>query len=265
MDDDRLDPALAAVERLRAAVLATRASGNWFSDQLDRVDLVQHSVARWVTDAGATFREFDSSLRHAVASPDREEVPDHDPIGTLEDAIVRAVAVRDRLRSLAALVFGSKCLNVSGRTVRFEPNESDLRRRLGDLAANGAAHAGRVKTLFEQAAEHPAVGMRNDVIHALSPFPELVETCWINIARLDSRGGIVSWSPGPLYPKGTLDQADAQPWTLYGWAVDTAEDAFGLLVELTDELAALVEEVGEIEPPPAVYLPPAGQALLDRP
>ncbi len=93
----------AAANQLHEAVLATRASDRWFRDQLQVLDLVQYSVAQWASDIASTFREIDQALALAEASPDKEEAPDHDPVGALEDALIGAVAVRDRLRSLAAL------------------------------------------------------------------------------------------------------------------------------------------------------------------
>lgn len=265
MSNRRLDDALAASQRLREAILATRASDAWWRDQVGVFDIAQASVARWALDVGTTFREFDDALSAADASPDRDEAPGHDPVAELEDALIRAVAVRDRLRAAAALVFGARCLKPSRPGVRFEPSESDLRRRLSEMAAGGAQRAGRVKSSFEQIAEHPAMDMRNAVIHSLGPFPELVEVCWIQKAHLDEGGGIRAWESGPLYPRGSLDQGDAKPWTLFGWARDTADDAYGLLVKLTDDLASLIEDVGVMEPPPSVFVQPDGTAVLDRP
>jgi hypothetical protein len=152
--------------RLREAVLATRATNQWFPDQLHVLDLVQHSVAQWAYDIGATLRDIDDALASSRASPDREEVHDHDPVAALEDALVGAVGVRDRLRSLAVLVFGAKCLRPAGRGVRFEPSERDLRRRLGEIAGDGFVRAGQVKLLFEEIADHDAIHMRNAIVRS---------------------------------------------------------------------------------------------------
>ncbi len=255
----------AAANQLHEAVLATRASDRWFRDQLQVLDLVQYSVAQWASDIASTFREIDQALALAEASPDKEEAPDHDPVGALEDALIGAVAVRDRLRSLAALFFGARCLRTAGNGVRFEPSERDLRRRLSELTATGFARAAHVKSLFEEIADHDAIHMRNALVHALAPFPQLTATCWIQKAILDNENRIIGWECGPLYPRGSLDQVDANPLTLFRWARETAVDARDRLTALTEELAALVKEVGEIEPPPSVWVPREGPALLAPP
>jgi hypothetical protein len=251
--------------RLREAVLATRATNQWFPDQLHVLDLVQHSVAQWAYDIGATLRDIDDALASSRASPDREEVHDHDPVAALEDALVGAVGVRDRLRSLAVLVFGAKCLRPAGRGVRFEPSERDLRRRLGEIAGDGFVRAGQVKLLFEEIADHDAIHMRNAIVHALAPFPQLTPTCWIQKAILNEEGHILAWESGALYPRGSLDQPDGNPVTLFRWASETAADARERLIHLTSELATLIEEVGEVAPPPSVWVPTSGPALLARP
>lgn len=265
MTEDRRERATEAASRLADAVRATRASDEWPSKHLHVFDVVQASVARWAQDTATTFAEYADALGEATASPDREEVPNHDPVSALEESFMRAVGVRDRLRSLAALVVGSRCLRLDGPGVSFEPNERDLRRRLGDLAEARMRRAGAVKTLFEQVADHPAIRIRNDVLHALAPFPELVETCWINKVRLDERGNVKFDGLGPLYPAGTLDHDDASPMRLYRSALETSEEAFELLVRLTTELATLIEELGDLQMPPSVYVTHDGSALLERP
>jgi len=49
---------LAAAARLRAAILATRASDNWHADEAAIIYLVQLSIARWAYDLAQTFREL---------------------------------------------------------------------------------------------------------------------------------------------------------------------------------------------------------------
>jgi len=166
---------------------------------------------------------------------------------------------------VAAQVFGSDRLRRDKPGVRFDPNESALRHRLSELGAEGFARAGTLKTLFEQIAEHPALALRNGVVHALAPFPELAEVCWIRKAHLDEKGGIVAWERGPLYPEGSLDQGDAKPWTLFRWARTSTEDGFVRLIELTETLAALVSDVGVVEPPASVFIWPDGRVQFERP
>lgn len=260
-----LERALAAATTLREAILATSASENWYSDEAMIVDLVQHSIGRWAYDLAQTFRELAEALNRAAASPDHDETPDHDPVGDLEFALIKVVSARDALRAVGAQVFGSDRLRLDKPGVRFDPDESALRHRLSELGAEGFARAGKLKTIFEQIAEHPAIALRNGVVHALAPFPEVAEVCWIRKAHLDEKGGIVAWERGPLYPEGSLDQRDAKPWTLFRWALTSAEDGFVRLIELTESLAALVSDVGVVEPPASVFIWPDGRVQLERP
>jgi hypothetical protein len=102
-------------------------------------------------------------------------------------------------------------------------------------------------------------------VHALAPFPQLTPTCWIQKAILNEEGHILAWESGALYPRGSLDQPDGNPVTLFRWASETAADARERLIHLTSELATLIEEVGEVAPPPSVWVPTSGPALLARP
>jgi hypothetical protein len=260
-----LERALAATTELREAILATRASEEWYSDEAQIVDLVQHSIARWAHDLGRTFRELAEALGRAAASPDRDEAPDHDPVGDLEFALIKVVSGRDALRAIASQVFGADRLRLDKPGVRFDPIESSLRQCLSELGAEGFRHAGKLKTMLEEIAEHPAVALRNGVVHALAPFPELTEVCWIRKTYLDERGGIVHWERGPLYPEGSLELGDAKPWTLYRWAYGSAEDAFMRLIVLAETLTALIRETDVLQPPASVFIWPDGRVQLERP
>jgi hypothetical protein len=196
----RLADATAAVERLRAAVWAARPGEGWLPADLDVFDLVQDSIARWVTDLGDSLSRLTDSIEKARADRD---------VRSVEAALIAAVSARDKLRVIAVRMLGAKSIAPYKKGVRLMPSEPDLRRLLGELAAEGIAAAGLAKRLFEQLAEHPAVTLRNDVIHALAPFPELTDVCWIKEARLDENGQIMSWGRGPLYPEGSLDQGRA--------------------------------------------------------
>ena len=96
------------------------SSGRVLATSEGAISLVSSTSCRhrWpagAEDVGTTLREFEKSLSAADASPDRDEAPGHDPVAELKDALIRAVAVRDRLRAAAALVFGAKCLTPSAR------------------------------------------------------------------------------------------------------------------------------------------------------
>src|SRR5581483_1358787 len=151
--------------------------------------------------------------------------------------------------------------------VKFEPRESAVKNKLSDLGAGGTASAGVVKSRLDILAEHPAITLRNQIIRALSPLGEVAASCWFRLAELDEKGGIRAggWSTHILYPKGSLDQGDIKPETIWNWVVASADEALVLLDEATDALATLVLEVGTITLPQAVYRWPNGRVQFDRP
>jgi hypothetical protein len=245
-----------AVDRLRSALWNARPGEGWLTEDLVVFDVVQGSIVRWVDDLGRSLERLIQAIRQARAEND---------VSAVEDALIQAVSARDKLRAVAVRVFGAKSLTLYKSGVRFSPSESDLRRVLSDLGEAGIVPAGRTKSLFEELADHPAVALRNEIIHALTPFPELSDVCWVKVANLDDRGGIVSWQRQVLYAEGSLDQGNALPETLYEWAISNAEGAFELLVDTTTALAELVENVGTISPLPECYVWPDGRAQLDDP
>lgn len=245
-----------AVDRLRSAVWGARPDEGWLSEDLVVFDVIQGSIARWVDDLGGSLQRLARSIRQARAEDD---------VSAVEDALIQAVSARDKLRAVAVRALGAKSLVLYKSGVRFSPSESDLRRELGELGEAGIASAGRTKSQFEQLADHPAVTLRNEIIHALTPFPELADVCWVKVANLDDRGGIVSWQRQVLYAEGSLDQGNALPETLYEWAISTAEGAFELLVSTTTALAEVVENVGTISPLPDCFVWPDGRAQLEDP
>jgi hypothetical protein len=247
------------VAELREAVLATRASNEWFDDDRQMVfDLVQFSIARWVDDLGR-------SLRRAVKAIEKVREHTGEPDEELEEALTQIGSARDKVVAVIALVFGVPSLALQKPGMKFEPKGSAVKDALSKLGAEGHAQAGQVKKQLDALDDHVGISLRNQIIHALSPFGELAENCWFRRADLDEKGGIIAWSRSRLLPRGTLDQGDVKPETIWKWAVESAEDAIGLLVEATEALTKLVKAVGEIAPLQAVYVWPDGQIIFQRP
>jgi hypothetical protein len=257
--------AASACHELEAAIWAAACREDWLSADHATFDLIQGGIVGWVKDAASGMERLAESLQVASAVSEKDEGPSAEALDALEDALVRAASVRDKLRAVAALVLGVPSLETYKRGVRFKPREKAIRTALSEAGASGSLQPGRVKALFEQVADHPAIVLRNDIIHAFAPFPQLSELCWIKTAHLDERGGIVGWDGGPLYPEGTLDLPDLLPWTLFNWALTAAKDVLGTLTELTEALAAMVMELGVITPPQSVYRWPDGRIQFEQP
>jgi hypothetical protein len=253
----------AAVATLREAVLACRASDDWMNDDRQNIfDLVQFSIARWVDDLGRSLRRAAKAIEKA-----REHTgePDEEMAEELETALTQIGSARDKLVAVIALVVGVPSLVPQKPGMKFEPKEGAVKGVLSKLGADGHAQAGQVKQQLDVLDDHAALSLRHQIIHALSPLGELAENCWFRRADLGEKGGIIAWSNSRLLPKGTLDQGDIKPETIWKWSLASAEEAIGLLVEATSALTKLVTSVAEIAPPQPVYVWPDGRIVFERP
>jgi len=254
----------AAVAELRDAVLATEPSQECLHTDRVVLDLVKQSVVRWVDDLGRSLRRADAAVLkvRAHSGEPNEEVGD-----ALEEALGQIGSARDKLTAVAALVFGVPSLVIQKPGVKFEPRDSAVKKVLSDLGAARHGSAGQVKSRLDALDDHPAISLRNQIVHALSPLGQVVENCWFRLAELDEKGGIRpgGWSTSLLYPKGSLDQGDIKPETIWNWVVTSAEEALVLIGETTTALARLVREVGEIALPQAIYRWPDGRLQFERP
>ena len=252
----------AAVAALREAVLACRASDEWLNPERQVFDLVQFSIARWVDDLHRSLRratDATSRAREHTGEPNEEMAEE------LEDALTQVGSARDKLVAVIALIFGVPSLVPQKPGMKFEPKEGAVKGALSRLGADGYAQAGQVKKQLDVLDDHAGLALRHQIIHALSPLGELAENCWFRRADLDEKGGIRAWSNSRLLPKGTLDQGDIKPETIWRWAVASAEEALGLLVEATEALTKLVASVALIAPPQPVYVWPDGRIVFERP
>jgi hypothetical protein len=159
------------------------------------LDLVQHSLARWVDDLGRSLRRADTATAKARQHSGE---PDEEMAEELEEAITQIGSARDKLVAVAALVFGVPSLVPQKPGIKFEPRDSAVKNTLSELGAAGHAQAGQVKSRLDRLDDHPAITLRNQILHALSPLGNVAENCWIRRADLDEKGGIRvgGWSRG---------------------------------------------------------------------
>jgi len=248
------------VSELREAILAARENDEWSGENRLIYDVARRDIARWADDLGRSLRKVDQVLR---ATNSHSGEPDEAMRDLLESAFVHIASARDKLLAIAVQILGIPSLRSYKKSVRFEPDETALKRVLSELRR--FRHAGQVKDRLDKLAGHPAIMLRNQIAHALSPIGEVAPNCWIRTADLDKKGGVLAWRPGPLYPEGTLDQGDLGPKTIWRWATASAAEAHGLLLEATTELASLIGSIGTLPMPQALYRWPDGRVQLTRP
>jgi hypothetical protein len=249
-----------AVSELREAILAARESDEWFGENRIIYDVVQRDIARWADDLGRSLRIIDEVLG---ATNNHSGEPDETMRDLLESAFVHVVSARDKLLAIAVQILGIPSLWPYKKSVCFEPDETALKRELSALREH--RQAGQVKDRLDELAGHPAIKLRNQIIHALSPIGGVAPNCWIHTAHLDDKGGVLSWRPGPLYPEHTLEQGDLGPETIWRWATALVAEARELLLEATTELASLIGSIGTLAMPQPVYRWPDGRVQLTCP
>jgi hypothetical protein len=264
-EGQRAATASAVGRALEDAVWAATPSAEWLATDCANFDLIQGGIARWVKDAVFSLRRSARSMQIAASEFEGQEIPSGDALEALEDALVRTASARDKLRAVVALVLGVPSLRPYKKGIHFKPNEREVRTALSGAGAAGSSQAGRVKRLFEEISEHPSIKLRNDIIHAIAPLSELADLCWVKRAHLDERGGIRAWEGGPLYPEDSLSLPDAQPATLFRWALASAEEGFDLVAEAIAAIAAMTEEIGVLAPPQSVYRWPDGRVQFEDP
>jgi hypothetical protein len=251
-----------AIEELREALLAAEVTDEWLIEDRQVFDLVQHSIVHWADDLGRALQKVNRALEAAEA---HARNPDEELADELEEALLQIASAREKVVAITAQLLGVPSLVRHKKGVRFEPSESTVKNKLSEVGAGGQPQAGRLKSRLDVISAHPAIALRNQITHALSPLGNVVENCWIRKAYLDEKGGIGVWERGPLYPEGTLDQDDIQPQTIWEWATRSAREAYELLQEATTALARLTAGVGTIAPPQAVFIWPEGNVQFDRP
>jgi hypothetical protein len=251
-----------AIEELREALLAATVTDEWWIEDGQAFDLVQASIVRWVDDLGRARQKVERALEAAEA---HSGDPDEQLADELEETLLQITSARDKIVAITAQLLGVPSLVRHKKGVRFEPSESAVKNTLSDIGAAGQPQAGRLKSRLDKLSDHPAIALRNQITHALSPLGSVVENCWIRKAYLDDKGGIRLWERGPLYPEGTLDQEDIQPQTIWAWVTRSAREAYTLLTEATKALARLTASIETIAPPQAVFIWPDKNVQFDRP
>ncbi len=255
-----------ATDELHKAIWAAGPRDDWSLDDRIVADVVQGSIVQWANELGRSIMRAHSAIEEAKQHLGSEL--DGEQADRLEVTFFQIVSARDKLVAIAALILGVPSLRrhkQNKRSVRFEPSETAVKGALSEETGPGASQAGRLKSCLDALVYHPAVILRNQVIHAVSPLGGVTENCWIRIAYLDDKGGIIHWDRGPLYPEGTLNQGDLRPETIWTWAIREAEGAVQLLVEATKALACMTAANGTFAPPQSVYRWPSGEVELARP
>jgi hypothetical protein len=255
------DWATRETDELREAIRAARPSSDWRSHDLIAFDIVQGSLLRWTSDLHRSLKKTHLALGAARSFEDgtSEEAADR-----IEEALTHVVSARDKIVAIAVQILGVPSLWLYKKGVRFEPNETALKAKLSEIGA-AEPQAGRLKSSLDSLGGHPAIVLRNQILHALSPVGDIGENCWFRKAILDERGGIESWERGPLYFEGMGELENLFPATIWRWAIEQAEEAEPLLLQATKALARLTASLATIAELQAVYRWPDGRVVLERP
>jgi hypothetical protein len=254
------------IEALERAIEQAEPDPVWFDEVASGLglDVARGSLKRWARDLGDSLTRVVDALEAApVTAPTGGDEDAAKAVERLADGFVQIGAAKDRLYAISAQVLGTPHLEPWRQGVRFFPNENRVRARLNDLAQESGA-AGTLKAMLDRLEGHAAIDRRNDIVHAIRAFPELVETCWIRRAHLDDRGGVVGYDIGPLYPSGSLDLDNALPQTLWDKARSICFEALGILLDATVALTKVIHET-PLAAPQTIYVDPEGHISMHDP
>jgi len=240
-----------AVETLRAAALALRYDGSKVphNNELNSAwpDLGRSWVAAWVVELGHDAVTIAADLRTARAAK-----TDEDALTPLENAAWRLGAAREKFHAVIALSYGIPSLRIGDdamQTLTFRLRIEDTRAKLRELrgaseAASRVINAdGRVKA---------ALLLRHQTAHSLAPLIKAHSLLWYEAALIE-RGCVDHYLSCHLPPKGLDRMRDIGSASLRERATRLLEGGLTALLDGMRNLATLMDETAELEPPPVLW------------
>lgn len=262
---ESIDTAIRALDEALGTALPAPL---WFQEigSGHALDVARASLQRWAEDLGDSLGRIADALETAPESVPGDDTEDAvRAVDALATGLVQVGAARDRIYAIAAQALGAPYLVQWRQGLRFSPDEKGVRSLLNTLAqASVSASASKLKAGLDSLEGHAAIDLRNEIVHAIRPFPALVETCWVRRGSLNDRGHPVAYSMSALYPSRSLDQDNALPETLWVASRATCKEAFEILLAAAEHLATLIQE-SELAAPQTVFVDANGGVLMERP
>jgi hypothetical protein len=140
------------------------------------------------------------------------------------------------------------------KSVEFEIEAKPLEQKLMTLAVEHPV-AQELNDLLVQVAEHPAIGLRDEITHSLAPIKGAEGLVYFEIEDVGTapvRGKPINF----VWPYGMAAKKDISPEGLWSDAVNAAASAHALLLQAVDRAAQLLKEAGVAERPQTLYRDP---------
>lgn len=246
-----MDDVAKATAKLREAAMKLRYDGSKrpANDALRSAwpDLGRSWVAAWVDEVGR-----DASIIAADLCAARAGASDEDALTPLENAAWRLGAAREKLHAVIALAYGVPSLRIgrdAKQTLSFRPNIDDTRAKLRELRSHSKS-AQRVINADGQL--KGSLLLRHQTAHSLAP---LIKSHSLTLyeAAIIERGGVNYYLSLHLPPKGLDKMSDIGSASLRERATRLLDGGLHALLAAMNELATLLNETAELEPPPILW------------
>ena len=210
-------------------------------------DLGRAWVAAWVDEVGRDASTIAADLRAA-----RDAASDEQALTPLENAAWRLGAAREKLHAVIALAYGVPSLRIGNdakQTLSFRPNIEDTRAKLRELRALSDAAQRVINADGELKA---SLLLRHQAAHSLAP---LIKSHSLTLyeAAIIERGGVSYYESLHLPPKGLDKMSDIGSASLRERATRLLDGGLRALASAMSELATLLDETAELEPPPIIW------------
>jgi hypothetical protein len=224
-------------------------------------DLGATWIVEWARSLGRDVTNAAAALERAEAAGATEEGATE-----VENALWRVDAAFEKLHDVIALGFGVPALKLNKNRKgikRFESDRRANRKRVRDLVEQHHV-AQQLLDLDEQIATHRFLELRHQLTHSLAPILAWQSLLWFEVAEIDEKGGVTSYSSRHLTPSDSL-QGTTPPDQLYPCTIADGRAIVVLLIQAISVLAALMTTVGNLEPPPVLWrVTQTGEVFFDR-
>jgi hypothetical protein len=222
-------------------------------------DLGRAWIIGWAEEFRRDLGTISTEISTAVEAADADAAQN-----PLENALWRLDSAREKLHAVIALAFGVRAPRLGAdkkQTIRFDPDEEAIRAKLRELAAGfPAAQA----VLDQDATAKGCLLLRHQVAHSLAPIVKAPSLTWFEVAFIQ-KGGVTHYEAKHLPAAGLDEMSDIGTEALMARSVRIAEQGLSALTRAASALAELLDEAGELEPPPILwYATEVGRSYLDR-
>lgn len=204
-------------------------------------------IGGWARELGRDLRTIAGDLQTAAAASTENEA-----LVSLENAVWRLGAARDKFYAIVALAFGIPSLHIGkakAQTLSFRPDAKAGKAKLRELQAG---HEAARRIVDQDGKLRQSLLLRHQATHSLAPLVKSHSLTWFEAAIVE-RGGVRRYEAYHLPAQGLEHLEDIGGEAVRTRAQTQTEQGLTHLLEMTSALANLLPEVAELEPPPIIW------------